>query len=80
MKLNFTLKIPSIALVLALCGVTLGAGKGAVKAKRDWAKYPAVVEVDTNEDVFAISDAHADYTRLADVLAADPGASEIRRR
>lgn len=70
MKLNLVLRINVIALAFALCGSAAAAGKGALKPTRDWTKYPAVVEVDTNEDVFAISDAHADYTRLAGVLAA----------
>jgi hypothetical protein len=32
---------------------------------RDWIKNPAVVQVDTGADIFAIGDAHSDYTRLA---------------
>lgn len=70
MKVNVALRISVIALVLALGGSASGAGRGVSGPSRDWTKYPAVVEVDTNEDVFAISDAHADYTRLAGILAA----------
>ena len=38
------------------------------KASRDWSKYPAVVELDTNEVVYAVGDAHADPQRLEAVL------------
>lgn len=49
---------------------------------RDWAKHPAVVEVDTKQDVYAVGDAHGDYDRLVTVLTAakiipgDPGPPE----
>jgi len=42
----------------------------AQKIARDWAKYPAVVQIDTREDVFAVGDAHGDYDRLVNLLAA----------
>lgn len=31
---------------------------------RDWARNPAVVEIDTDADVYAIGDIHGDYERL----------------
>src|SRR4051812_37126353 len=31
---------------------------------RDWQKYPAVVEVDTTHDIYAVGDPHGDYERL----------------
>jgi hypothetical protein len=37
---------------------------------RDWASYPAVVQADTDQDIFAIGDAHSDYVRLAAVMNA----------
>ena len=37
---------------------------------RDWEKYPAIVQIDTNEDIFAVGDVHADYERLLKLLAA----------
>ena len=40
------------------------------KIARDWAKYPAIVQVDTGEDIFAIGDVHGDYDRLVKLLAA----------
>jgi hypothetical protein len=69
MRINHLLKLTLVGLVLvACCGA--GAANGATKVTRDWTKHPAVVQVDTDEDVFAIGDAHADSARLAGVLAA----------
>ncbi len=42
----------------------------AEKIARDWTKYPAIVQIDTDEDVFAIGDVHGDYDRLMKLLAA----------
>jgi hypothetical protein len=39
-------------------------------AARDWDKHPAIVELQTSHDVFAIGDIHGDYDRLVDVLRA----------
>jgi hypothetical protein len=47
-----------------------GHAYAADKIARDWTKYPAVVQVDTDEDVFAIGDVHADYDRLVNLLTA----------
>lgn len=33
-------------------------------ADRDWTKFPAVVQIDTEADVYAIGDIHSDYARL----------------
>jgi len=35
---------------------------------RDWAAAPAVVQLNTDEDIFAVGDPHADYDRLVTVL------------
>src|SRR4051812_43988564 len=49
---------------------------------RDWQKHPAVVEVDTTHDIYAVGDPHGDYDRLVTVLArakvirGDPGPPE----
>ena len=40
------------------------------KISRDWAKDPAVVQIDTTEDVFAIGDVHGDCDRLLRLLSA----------
>jgi hypothetical protein len=42
----------------------------APKAHRDWTKHPAVIQVDTTEEILAVGDAHADPTRLLGVLIA----------
>src|SRR5690242_15964248 len=54
------------------CALALFTGGNAaegVAASRDWKTHPAVVELDTTEDIFAIGDPHADPQRLAAVLA-----------
>lgn len=49
---------------------------------RDWKKAPAIVEVDTPNDVYALGDIHADCDRLvailitAKIIPADPGPPE----
>ena len=70
MRIKRWLSGTGAGLLLALFG---GGGAdvcGATKATRDWTKHPAVVQVDTTEDVFAIGDAHADSNRLLGVLVA----------
>jgi hypothetical protein len=40
----------------------------ADRIARDWTKYPAIVQIDTSEDIFAIGDVHGDYDRLVKLL------------
>lgn len=68
MKLNSILELLASVLILASCGGAYCVSRDTTKATRDWSKHPAVVEVDTSEDIFAIGDAHADYDRLVGVL------------
>lgn len=68
MRFKPVLNLVIIAIALAFCGNVRSADNSAKKASRDWTKHPAVVEVDTTEDVFAIGDPHADYGRLVGVL------------
>jgi hypothetical protein len=35
---------------------------------RDWKTYPAIVQIDTGEDIFAVGDVHGDYDRLVKLL------------
>jgi hypothetical protein len=63
MRLNIALRVVGCA--LALCG---SAGHSAA-ASRDWGANPAIVQLNTTEDVFAIGDPHADPQRLAGALA-----------
>jgi hypothetical protein len=37
---------------------------------RDWKQYPAIVQIDTDADIFAVGDVHGDYDRLVKLLAA----------
>jgi len=74
-----------LLLVLCLCpsasAQTKAQGKSA-GISRDWQKYPAVVEVDTKHDIYAVGDPHGDYERLvtvlakAKIIAGDPGPPE----
>ena len=65
MRMNIALRAAGIALALCVCG---NAGDGAA-ATRDWTQHPAIIQLDTSEDVFAIGDPHADPQRLAGALA-----------
>ena len=56
-------------LVLLLCIGTRNA-LAESKVVRDWAKYPAIAQIDTDEDIFAIGDVHGDYDRLVKLLTA----------
>ena len=53
--------------VFALCGVV--AAPAAAPA-RDWAEYPAVIQIGQADEIFAIGDAHSDFKRLARAMAA----------
>jgi len=53
--------------LFGLCDATLIAGPPK-KIDRDWNKYPAVVQVDTERDVYVVGDPHADYERLVTLL------------
>jgi hypothetical protein len=37
---------------------------------RDWAEFPAVVQIERADEIFAIGDAHSDFKRLARAMAA----------
>jgi hypothetical protein len=41
---------------------------GGPAVVRDWTKNPAVVQIDTTADLFAVGDAHSDYIHLARAL------------
>jgi len=36
---------------------------------RDWKQFPAIVELDTTQNIYAIGDIHGDYDTLVDLLA-----------
>jgi len=56
----------TILALLLLAGPTFATDK----IRRDWKKHPAIVQIDTSEDIFAIGDVHGDYDRLVKLLAA----------
>ena len=53
-----------------------------IPLRRDWKKFPAIVEIDTTHDIYAIGDPHGDYERLitllvsAKIIPTDPGPPE----
>jgi hypothetical protein len=65
----------AMAVVTSCVAGSLVAGHASA-LERDWKKYPAVVELETPKDIFAIGDPHGDPHRLRKVLAA---AGLIRR-
>jgi len=64
--------------------VVLAAGP-ALAEGRDWDKHPAIVELETDHDIYALGDVHGDYDRLVQLLAAakliadEPGQPEAVR-
>jgi hypothetical protein len=64
------LKLILIILALTCCGYAYSRVRSAPPPTRDWTQYPAVVEVDTEEDFAAVSDPHGSYDRLLRVLQA----------
>jgi hypothetical protein len=55
---------------LALLWACLATAHAAQAAARDWTACPALVEVDTDADVYALGDVHGDYERLVALLVA----------
>jgi hypothetical protein len=51
-----------------VCASILFTAAHLTAAPRDWQKNPAIVELDTPEDIYAIGDAHSDYNRLKKAL------------
>jgi hypothetical protein len=76
---------PALGLAVALLFHSdLTGTPGQQKAERDWTKYPAIVQIDTSEDIFVVGDVHGDCHRLvrllqsARIIAPQPGsASEV---
>lgn len=48
----------------------LPAGRAQAAPFRDWEKFPAVVEIEMPEDLYALGDVHGDYDRLVTLLSA----------
>jgi hypothetical protein len=58
----------TLATFLALVLLPPSGASTGQKAIRDWEKYPAVVELDADQDIFVIGDVHGDYDRLVKLL------------
>jgi hypothetical protein len=61
------------SLCLSLPGTQLALAAQAQTASgvvRDWKKAPAIFELDTPEDIYALGDVHGDYDRLVALLVA----------
>jgi hypothetical protein len=66
------------ALAIATALGFLGAGDPALgqvvastlRPAREWERFPAIAEVDTTADIFALGDVHGDYDRLINLLVA----------
>jgi hypothetical protein len=54
----------------ALCTLAWLLAAGGPAVVRDWTKNPAVVQIDTTADLFAVGDAHSDYVHLVRALVA----------
>jgi hypothetical protein len=52
--------------LLLVAAVSYAASPGTA---RDWAQYPAIVQIDRADEIFAIGDAHGDFARLARAMA-----------
>lgn len=50
------------------------------KINRDWSKYPAIVELDTENEIFVIGDIHGDYEGLLELLLASKIISETPKK
>ena len=59
-----------VAIALSLCIAGSCIASGGDRPSRDWKQHPTVVEVETDADIYAVGDPHADYDRFANVLVA----------
>ncbi|HEX4795401.1 MAG TPA: hypothetical protein VH370_16515, partial [Humisphaera sp.] len=55
--------------VVGICLLLRGPISQAAGAPRDWISHPAIVEITTTEDIYALGDIHGDYERMIELLA-----------
>src|SRR4051794_15631057 len=67
--MKFHRSVPLGGAVFLFLGAVVPAGFSQMKISRDWAKDPAVVQIDTKENIFAVGDVHGDCDRLVKLLA-----------
>lgn len=60
----------NLALFKALFGLLALPAVAFGPVQRNWATSPAVVQIDSDADIYAVGDVHADYERLAHLLVA----------
>jgi hypothetical protein len=61
------MRLRLVAAFLTLASLLAAGGPAVV---RDWTANPAVVQIDTTADLYAVGDAHSDYVRLTRALDA----------
>jgi hypothetical protein len=66
MRSNIAVRTAGCVLALAICG----SAAECAPINGGWKPNPAIVQLDTSEEIFAIGDPHGDPNRLATVLAA----------
>jgi len=62
--------VPRLATSAVLLALAVVDGTAQNTIHRDWISYPAVVQVDTGGDIYAIGDVHGDSERLIKLLTA----------
>jgi len=61
----------ALPLLLFIAVLTIAhSAKSADAPPRDWSAHPAIIEINTTEDIYALGDIHGDYERMAEILAA----------
>ena len=75
--------VPALGLAVTLLfHGDLPVALGQQKVERDWTKYPAIVQIDTGEDILVVGDVHGDYNHLvralqaANIIARQPGRAD----
>jgi hypothetical protein len=58
-----------VGFLLILVASFSALAEGVKSPGRNWTESPAIVELDTHEDVYAVGDIHGDYETLAKLLA-----------
>ena len=71
-SIKFSAPLLACCLVSIPCAPLAGQ---AASVHRDWSKFPAVLELDTDQEVFVVGDPHGDYERLTTLLT---GAKIVR--
>jgi len=60
----------SLLLVLLVAAAARADDRAAAVSSRDWAQNPAIVQLETTNDIFALGDVHGDFERMVALLGA----------